>query len=143
MNSNENDNPAQISNEDLLRFLDAGPKVLRWPRNGELAPESSQSKASRPECPEAESYMELATGAVAADEAEKLLTHAAGCAACSDLLAWNLSALEGDPSAEETAAIAELAAVRAEWQQKMARELAATSAQRRPVYLHPGRWRAV
>jgi CHAT domain-containing protein len=143
MNSNENDNPAQISNEDLLRFLDAGPKVLRWPRNGELAPESSQSKASRPECPEAESYMELATGAVAGDEAEKLLTHAAGCAACSDLLAWNLSALEGDPSAEETAAIAELAAVRTEWQQKMARELAATSAQRRPVYLHPGRWRAV
>ena len=141
MNNSGNDNPLQVSKEDLLHFLDAGPKILRWPKNGELARESLEPEISRPGCPEAESYMELATGAVTGDEAEKLLTHAAECDACGDVLARNLSALEGDPSAEETAAIAELASARMEWQQRMARELAATSARRRPVFLHPGRWR--
>ncbi len=142
MNNSDNDNPAQVSKEDLLRFLDAGPKVLRWPRSGELARESFEPEISGPECPAAESYMELATGAVVGDEAEKLLTHATDCAACGDLLAWNLGALDGDPSAEETAAIAELAVARTEWQQRMARELAATQSRRRPVLLRPGRWRA-
>jgi CHAT domain-containing protein len=142
MNSNENDNTVQVSKEDLLRFLDAGPKVLRWPRRGELARGSFVPDISGPECPAAQSYMELATGEVEGDEAETLLAHAADCAACGDLLAWNLSALEGDPSAEETAAIAELAAARTEWQQRMAHELAATPARRRPILLHPGLWRA-
>jgi CHAT domain-containing protein len=142
MNNSGNDNPVQVSKADLLRFLDAGPKVLRWPRRGELARGSFQPDISGPECPAAQSYMELATGAVEGDEAEKLLTHAADCAACGDLLAWNLSALEGDPSAEETAAIAELAAARTEWQQKMAHELAATPARIRPIFFHPGLWRA-
>jgi CHAT domain-containing protein/tetratricopeptide (TPR) repeat protein len=142
MNNNENDNPKQVSKEDLLRFLDAGPKVLRWPRSGELARESCVAGHSRPGCPAAESYMELATGAVEGDEAEKLLAHAADCDACGDVLAWNLSALEGDPSAEEATAIAELAAARMDWQEKMARDLAATSARRRPLFLHHGRWRA-
>jgi len=142
MNNSGNDNPTQVSKEDLLRFLDAGPKVLRWPRSAELARESYEPDISGPECPAAQCYMELATGAVTGDEAEKLLTHAADCAACGDLLAWNLGALSGDPSAEETAAIAELAAARTEWQQTMARELAATPARRRPVFFHPSRWPA-
>lgn len=142
MNNSGNDNPLQVSKEDLLHFLDAGPKILRWPRNGELARESIEPQISRPGCPEAESYMELATGAITGDEAEKLLTHAADCDDCGDVLARNLSALEGDPSAEETAAIAELASARMEWQQRMARELAGTSARRRPVLMHPGRWSA-
>jgi CHAT domain-containing protein len=142
MNNSGNDNSVQVSKEDLLRFLDAGPKVLRWPRRGELARGSFEPDISGPECPSAQSYMELATGSVEGDEAEKLLTHAADCAACGDLLAWNLSALEGDPSAEETAAIAELAAARTEWQQRMAHELAATPARRRPVFFHPDLWRA-
>ena len=142
MNNSGNDNPAQVSKADLLRFLDAGPKVLRWPRRGELARESFEPDISGPACPVAQSYMELATGEVQGDEAETLLAHAADCAACGDLLAWNLSGLEGDPSAEETAAIAELAAARTEWQQRMAHELAATPARRRPVLFNPGRWRA-
>ena len=142
MNNNGNDNPAQVSNEDLLRFLDAGPKVLRWPRSGELARESFEPQASRPGCPLPESYMNLAAGSVEESEAEKLLTHAADCDACGDILALNLSALEGDPSAEETAAIAELAAARMEWQQRVARELAATRARKRPILPHSVRWTA-
>ena len=142
MNNSGNDNPLQVSKEDLLHFLDAGPKILRWPRNGELARESFEQDSSRPECPAAESYAELAAGAIQGDEAEKLLAHAAACDACGDALAWNLSALEGDPSAEETAAIAELAAARTEWQQRMARELAGTPSRRRAVLRHPGGWRA-
>jgi len=139
--NHENDNPGEISQADLLRFLDAGPKVLRWPKGAASAREPLG--VSGPECPEAERYTELAAGAVEGDTAETLLAHAADCAACGDLLAWNLSALEGDPSPEEIAAIAKLAATRTDWQQKMARELAATPTLRPAVLLHPGQWRIV
>ena len=137
--NHENDNPGEISQADLLRFLDAGPKVLRWPKGPVTAREPLG--VSGPECPEAERYTELAAGAVEGDAAETLLAHAADCAACGDLLAWNLSALEGDPSPEEIAAIAKMATTRTDWQQKMARELAATPTLKPAVLLHPGQWR--
>ncbi|WP_263350045.1 CHAT domain-containing protein [Acidicapsa acidisoli] len=65
-------------------------------------------------------------------KADELLTHAATCVHCGDVLARSLGALDGNPSREETSAIAELAAARTEWQEKLARELAATSAKKRP-----------
>ena len=146
MNNDGNDNSGAASNEELLRFLDAGPKVLRWPARGELRAETHGSKGVTKipgaECPDLESYTELAAGAVAPEQAEKLLSHAADCSACGDVLAWSLSAMEGDPSAEETAAIAELAASRPEWQKKLARELAASPIRQRMIFLRSGWFRA-
>jgi len=84
--------------------------------------------------------MQLATGAVADGEAEELLSHAAVCAVCANVLAGSLGALEGNPSPEETAAIAELAAVRADWQESLSRKLAATGSQKPPKFVSQNRW---
>src|ERR1700722_5763903 len=114
MNNNENDNPAQESKEDLLRFLDA-PHVSSRTENSELASESLEIETSASDCPQAESYIHLAAGKLENGDIEELLTHAATCSACGNVLAASLSVMEGNPSPEETAAIAELAAVRMEW----------------------------
>jgi tetratricopeptide (TPR) repeat protein len=84
-------------------------------------------------------YAELAAGTLAPEQAENLLGHAADCPACGDVLAWNLNTLQGDPSEEEAAAIAELAASRTDWQKRLAWKLAASPLRKRPVSL-PQKW---
>jgi tetratricopeptide (TPR) repeat protein len=138
MKNSDNDNPRQFSQEDLLRFLDSGPRLVRTATSAKLAEESSCFEAS--ECPTAESYIQLATGAIEGDAAEKLLAHAAACDVCGDLLASSLGALEGNPSAEEIAAIAELATAQADWQESLSQRLAATKAQRRPKFASSNWW---
>jgi CHAT domain-containing protein/tetratricopeptide (TPR) repeat protein len=134
MNNSENNNQMQISDEDLLRFLDTAPQL----RSLQEDRESSESETLLSDCPSHESYFDLAVGDIVGSNADELLTHAATCARCGDVLARSLGALDGNPSREETAAIAELAVARTEWQEKLARELAATSAKKRP-FSFPGR----
>jgi CHAT domain-containing protein len=69
-------------------------------------------------------------GTAEPDEAERVLSHAATCECCGDLLTASLISLEGTPSADEAAAIAQLAAAKTPWQTKLAQELAATKAQK-------------
>jgi len=127
MNNSENNNPTQITDDDLLRFLDMAPQHGRLREDRE----SSLPEAAA-DCPRKDSYFDLAAGTIMDGEADELLTHAAACTRCGNVLARSLSALDGNPSPEETAAIAELAAVRVEWQEKLARGLAATSTRKRP-----------
>jgi CHAT domain-containing protein len=140
MNNDKNDNPRELSQEDLLRFLDGGPRLVRPATGTKLAQESSCFETEVLECPKAESYMQLATGAVEGDEAAELLTHAAACNICADVLASSLGALEGNPSPEEIAAIAELATIQADWQESLSRKLAATQSQKRPRFANPNQW---
>jgi CHAT domain-containing protein len=157
MTQDRDDNPSRASNEALLRFLDTAPRGLVR-RGGRKPAEISGGVPAGTEdsggivsahCPSAGSYMRVALGSVEGEEAEKLLAHASGCEACGGQLALSLSALEGDPSPEEVAAIAELAAAKASWQETMARELAATKARKGPILLraglrvglHPGQYR--
>jgi CHAT domain-containing protein len=133
MNNNENDEAGQVHNEELLRFLDAGPRRLRGSES-KAARKSAETQADFSSCPAAESYVGLATGAVQGDKAEELLSHAADCDACGNLLAISLGALDVNPSAEELAAISELTS-RTDWQGKLARELAATKARKPSIFL--------
>ena len=137
MNNNENDKPAPASREELLHFLETAPHISRRRKNNELDHESSEATVSSSDCPPAQSYIRLAAGEIKNGDAEQLLTHAAICEVCGDVLAGSLGAVEGTPSPEETAAIAELAASRKEWQERLARELAATKARKRPGFLNP------
>jgi len=142
MHNNENDRPKEVTREDLLRFLDAGPKILHWPASHGLSSESFESHASGPDCPEAHSFVQLVVGSIGGEEAEKLLDHAADCDACGDVLARGLSALEGNPSPEEVAAIAQLASARSEWQRQTARQMAASPARKRPGFWFSTGWMA-
>jgi len=72
-------------------------------------------------------------GTAEQQEAGQVLSHAASCEPCGDLLTASLVSLEGVPSAEEAAAIAQLAVNRTPWQAKLARELAATKTQKPPL----------
>lgn len=136
MNNNENNDQKQISNEGLLRFLETGPQLVR--RRDNRKP--SKSGTTESDCPSAESYLHLASGAAEGGDADELLAHAATCPACGDVLARSLGAMDGNPSPEETAAIAEMAATRQEWQQRLARDLAATPSRKRNSNGHPSRW---
>jgi CHAT domain-containing protein len=141
----ENYNSTPASKKQLLRFLEAGRRLPGAASSDEdllLAPHPLSRSA---DCPEIESYIALATGAVTGEDAERLLEHASVCSGCAAILSGSLNALEGNPSQEETAAIAELASARMDWQRQKARELAATPAKKRPVLAHPlfqqyGRW---
>ena len=136
MNNNENNDQRQISNEDLLRFLETGPQLVRHRDNRK----SPRLGGNQSDCPNAESYMNLASGLTENGDTDELLAHAATCSACADVLSRSLGAMDGNPSPEEAAAIAELAAARREWQQRLARDLAATPARKRSPIVHPGRW---
>lgn len=129
----ERDNPSELSADDLLQFLEAVPQILREREN--LV---TRAPVGVTGCPEPEMYMRLVLGELAGDEVQALEQHAAGCAECGKRSLQSRSVLEGNPSAAETAAIAELAASRAEWQKQMARQLAATPAHRRPAGLLVG-----
>ena len=146
MKNNEDDNSMQGSPEELLRFLDAGPRLVRsrasqeTRASQEISGEASSGAPSLAICPAAEIYLRLATGAVKGDKADELLSHAATCDNCGNVLADSLGALEGNPSPEELAAIAELAAVRTEWQSKLSRELAATKSRKPPLVSKRNLW---
>jgi tetratricopeptide (TPR) repeat protein len=115
------DNPEPAA-EKLLHFLETGkhrPEMLAGP------------STYAGECYSPEAYVRVALGEAESNESQALLAHAASCANCCELLARSLRALDGEPSAEELAAIAELAAARTDWQLRMAGELAATPARTR------------
>ena len=118
---NEIENPAELSGEDLLRFLEAVPEILR-----ERKSMGEPHSVSAAVCPDAELYLRAALGELPPETCDKLESHAEGCPECSRRLSQSRMVLEGNPSAEETAAIAELAAARVEWQRRMAEDLAAT-----------------
>lgn len=153
MSQHENDNPNQFSNEALLRFLDT---ALSRPRQmGESARERSNAESgadagsngripgkissglssgiSPGPCPARRSFIRTLMGTAVPEEAEQVLSHAATCESCGDLLTASLVSLDGTPSAEEAAAIAQLAAAKMPWQGKLAQELAATKAQKPPL----------
>ena len=132
-NKDEIENPAELSAEDLLRFLAAVPEILR-----ERESASELHAVSDGICPDAELYLRAAIGELSQETRDKLETHAQSCRECNRKLTQSRTVLEGNPSAEETAAIAELAAARAEWQRRMAKDLAVTSRRRRPVLLFGG-----
>jgi CHAT domain-containing protein/tetratricopeptide (TPR) repeat protein len=136
MNKEENNDQTQISKEDLLRFLDVAPR-LRCLRETDG---SSEVEKPVPGCPSEKSYLHLAAGTITGDEAEDLMTHAASCGVCAETLTRSLGTVDGNPSSEEIAAIAELAAIQREWQEKLALELAATAVRKRHVPGHPNRW---
>jgi len=123
--SQQGNNPADISKEELLHFLDTASLSSKPPRNEGLAMKSG--------CPPAGSYMRLVLGSAEGKEAEGLLEHASGCETCGAMLAASLRALEGNPSAEEVAAIAELAAAKTPWQEQLAERLASTKTRKPPV----------
>ena len=137
MSQYENDNPYQVSNEALLRFLDAAPSLRRGKQRP--APEGSgiesdaQNRDSTVLCPSNKIYLRVLLGTAEQEEAEKALSHAATCASCGDLLAASVISLDGTPSAEEAAAISQLAAAKMPWQTRLAQELAATTAQKQPL----------
>ena len=135
MSQYENDNPYQFSNEALLRFLDAAPSVGRGKQRH--TPErpgiESQDRHSAGLCPSSKIYLRVLLGTAGQEEAEKALSHAATCENCGDLLTASLTSLDGTPSAEEAAAIAQLAAIKTPWQATLAQELAATKAQKQPL----------
>ena len=140
MPKNEDNSPEEVIRENLLRFLDSGPKILRWPAGRSLTHEGLATAASTPDCPEAHDFVQLVLGKLEGGEAERLLDHAAECDLCGNTLARGLSALEGDPSQEEIAAISELASSQPEWQDEMGRQLASTAVRRRPGFRMSRGW---
>ncbi len=137
MSQYENDNPYQVSNEALLRFLDAAPSVRRGKQRH--APEGSgiesdaQDRHSTGLCPSSKAYLRVLLGTAEPEAAERALNHAATCASCGDLLAASVISLDGTPSAEEAAAISQLATAKASWQVELAQKLAETKAQKQPL----------
>jgi len=161
MNHNESDNPARLPDETLLAFLDkdpAGPSPAHASNRADTRHQNSQKFSpvvpeigsdagaegtldeSSENCLTPATAMRLILGNAEDEESEALLTHVALCPACGDLLTRSLGAVQGNPSAEEAAAIEELAATRTDWQRKLARELAETKTRRRPVLMRPGSW---
>jgi CHAT domain-containing protein/tetratricopeptide (TPR) repeat protein len=137
MKDNNNNNPHLASDETLLRFLETAPhrrgsSMLKESPSGtvgsEVVTNITDLESATPSscCPKADEYVSVALGSAGANQTELLLEHAANCEVCGKILADCLGTLEGNPSAEEVAAISELAVARMEWQKRMARELAAT-----------------
>src|ERR1700761_871093 len=113
----KDDNPEPVSRESLLRFLETVPS---GPRRGPgLDPDrvmAGERSATSPDCgcPSPERYMDVALGVGGVEKSYALLEHASSCSRCASVLASSIRALEGNPSAEESAALAELAEQR-EW----------------------------
>jgi tetratricopeptide (TPR) repeat protein len=163
MKNSGDDIPAKLSDEALLRFLDRGSlKGVRHSREHAFDQTDAESEFGlghepNPQsgkfhentlnaCPARGSYMRVVLGTIEDQQAQELLSHVTNCPDCEMLLARALRTLEGEPSQEEAAAIAELAASRADWQRDLARQLATTSAQRVPASMRrasfgqPKRW---
>ncbi|HUX28974.1 MAG TPA: hypothetical protein VMV39_09310, partial [Terracidiphilus sp.] len=97
-----------------------------------VAAVSSRSGAQLPHpgaCPEPGEWLRMASGETSTAEADELLAHAAVCAACVERLRLGLRALAEDPSPEETAELGQLISASAQWQHKLARQLALTPIQ--------------
>jgi tetratricopeptide (TPR) repeat protein len=141
----ENSNSTPASERQLLRFLEAGRRFSKAKTPDEDASSMTPELFGSSNCPEVETYLELATGVSAGEDADRLLEHASVCPACAKILTSTLHALEGNPSEEEAAAIAELAGASMDWRRQKARELAATPSRKRPISAHlffsgQGRW---
>jgi tetratricopeptide (TPR) repeat protein len=121
--------------EALLQFLATGPHpepAQNKAVDGVEAGATSENLALPDLCPERGNYLSLAMGNVDQPETDLLLAHATGCEACGSVLAQSIRSLEGSPSPEETAAIAKLIEGASAWQGAVARDLAASQAQKRP-----------
>jgi CHAT domain-containing protein len=131
MKLNPNDHPERVSPERFIRFLDADPV---WDRtaSSEMDSEVSPSDSAGGGCPSTESLLQVAIGIAETVEASDLLTHAAECGKCGKFLAGIVSALEGNSSPEEAAAIEELATAQLQWQADIALRLAKTPIHKRP-----------
>jgi CHAT domain-containing protein len=140
----QDDKPAKLSDESLLRFLAAGTHIVRRGQKLKLRDEQLSEKSETLACPPIESYMKVVLGTAADNEAVALLSHASTCGPCGEVLAGSLRALDGDPDEEEAAAIAELAelAAQTEWQRKIACTLAGSRTRRRPFIVHAKTWMA-
>lgn len=150
--------PRPATTEALLRFLESVPESRETAgAAGGSGPEGGGPESGGPEhdagdgagrwiarkgCPPAHAYMGVALGTSERGEGQALLDHATGCSQCAQSLAASLRALDGDPSDEETDALAELTAVQPHVQRQISRRLAVSRAVRRPL-LGPGgygRW---
>jgi CHAT domain-containing protein len=160
MTNESQEDPLSPNDEALLAFLErlphgplSGSDESIKPKTAAVSentahpadPTSEISPAVDPaddlsDCGSPDIYMKVALGTADKSEADRLLSHATGCTACARVLASSLLALEGNPSEEETAAIAKLAAARAEWRRGIANDLASTPTTKRPGFLRPAHW---
>ena len=118
-------NLLRSSNQELLRFLDSPPSKEGRSSNRDSTFVELPSTKTPEGCFDRELFFDVATGQISGRQADLILSHAATCPVCGSRLANSMKILEGNPSAEEAAAIAELAS-RKEWQREMAAKLAAT-----------------
>ena len=129
----KDDNPESVTREALLRFLETVPSgAARRGPDSMMAEERPAPDGPNLACPSPERYMDVALGTGGVEQSYALLEHAASCSECAGVLASSLRALEGNPSAEESAALAELAEQRV-WLERMAEALSATPARKRPL----------
>ncbi len=98
-------------------------------------PDSPQ--ADDGQCPALDSILCVASGAAEKIDAQHILSHVCACDKCAKFLAQGLHIMNGDPSPEETAAVAELAAAKSDWQRTLARQLASTPSQRKRRFFEP------
>jgi CHAT domain-containing protein len=131
MSSDENTKSAPLSDKELLRFLESPTRDSHKLQAIAVPVENDPGQCGSPA-----HFMDLVLGSADSGESARLLEHAAHCAACGKLLAQSLSTLDGNPTQEETAAIAEFSAAAADWQHDLARRLAATDVLSRPGLIH-------
>lgn len=80
-------------------------------------------------CPSARSLNELAAGLVRGRDAEEMLTHALQCDHCGPLLREAVDVFASPDTHEETEALKALQSSDAQWQSRLAQELASVSAE--------------
>ncbi len=85
------------------------------------------------DCPEEHSLHELAAGVVNPMEAEQLLKHVSQCDHCGPLLRQASEAFSPEKRDEEDTVLSSLRSSRTEWQESLARRLAAESTSARPT----------
>ncbi|HTJ30802.1 MAG TPA: hypothetical protein VL346_09890, partial [Acidobacteriaceae bacterium] len=133
----KSDDLRPATTEELLRFLDSvpahNPSSGDGPRGGDL----EGGKKSGQNCPPPFLYMNVVLGSCERAEGQALLNHAADCAACAQVLASSLRALEGDPGADEVEQLAELRIAQPKYQFELSQKLADSHAGKKPV-LVPG-----
>lgn len=118
---------------ELLHFLETSLASRSLGGSSFGSPQTEKYKSI--DCPSRETYMKLALGSLRDNEVDRLLTHAIACDPCCQALRIYLEAMDGRPSAEESAAIAEMAAMQHSWQAELARKLATTSRRPKPAFL--------
>ncbi len=132
MNEQEDSSPEldEETAHKLLHFLRNAPNSRSLSDVGCDAPQIARSLGDA--CPNEETYMKLALGSIQGETADAPLTHAATCDRCGQTLLLHLQAIDGTPSPEELAAIAEMPAMQAHWQDELVQKLASTRHRQRP-----------